>query len=80
MRHETFVIPQPPGNGFRFTGIGHRLACSKCGRKILVEVFLSGIDHTAGIHATCAECLELSPEFAAAAPDVAREVEEWKKP
>ena len=32
--------------------------CSKCGRRILVERGLIGVDHTIGIYATCWDCLE----------------------
>lgn len=37
--------------------IGTIKKCSVCGRKILVERELIGIDHTAGMLVTCWDCL-----------------------
>jgi hypothetical protein len=56
-----------------------KLACPKCGRKILVEVVLFGVSHNAGITATCAECVSVNEEFRADNPEVARQIDEWKK-
>jgi hypothetical protein len=36
----------------------HKLKCSKCGRKILVEIGLIGVGHNAIVSVTCAECFK----------------------
>ena len=37
--------------------LGQLVKCEKCGRKILVERALLGVNHTLDIKATCWECL-----------------------
>lgn len=37
---------------------GSLVKCSKCGREILVERGLIGVDHTIEIFVTCWECLD----------------------
>jgi DNA-directed RNA polymerase subunit RPC12/RpoP len=34
----------------------HKLKCSSCGRKILVEIGLIGVSHNAMVSVTCADC------------------------
>ena len=38
--------------------VGRLIKCSKCGRKILVERGLFGVNHTLEIFATCWDCLD----------------------
>jgi hypothetical protein len=59
--------------------MGHLTQCSKCKRKILVAMALIGSIHHAGLAATCADCLELTPEFKEKHPDVAEKIEKWKE-
>lgn len=37
--------------------VGRLVECRNCGRKILVEQALFGVDHTYAIQVTCWECL-----------------------
>lgn len=58
----------------------YKKKCSKCGRKILVEIVLIGTNHNADIIATCAECLKkesLPKEFVSERPEIAKDIEEW---
>lgn len=57
----------------------HKLKCSKCGRKILVELTTFGIPHHFGVAATCAECLKISEEFRKARLQEAQDIESWIK-
>ena len=36
----------------------YKLKCEKCGRKILVEIVLMGVNHNMAVIATCAKCLK----------------------
>ena len=38
--------------------VGRLVKCSKCGREILVERGLFGVNHTLEITATCWDCLD----------------------
>jgi hypothetical protein len=55
--------------------------CKYCHRKVLVEYFVNGSNHTVGISTTCARCIPfpLQPEFIKAHPSDAKEIEEWVK-
>ena len=57
----------------------HKMKC-KCGRKVLVESVLFGVDHTASIVVTCDECLKklkVGKKFTKEHPDAAKDIEEW---
>jgi hypothetical protein len=57
-----------------------KLKCSKCGRKILVEIGLIGVSHNAMVNVTCAECLKkggLSDDFKKRFVEVAADIEKW---
>jgi len=75
----THLLARQPHFEFPYTY--HKLACTKCGRKIIVEVLLIGVDHTASITAVCAECLKkgVNKEFAEKNPEAAKDIEEWIK-
>ena len=54
--------------------------CSKCRRKILVQMLTLGTSHDLYVTATCAECLKrygIDEEYARENPDDARRIEEW---
>ena len=54
--------------------------CPHCGRKILVERTLVGVSHTAGVYATCLDCLMkkgLSEEYKKKNPEYAKDIEDW---
>jgi nitrogenase molybdenum-iron protein alpha/beta subunit len=58
----------------------HFEKCGKCGREILVETILFGMDHTANIIVTCKECLKKAPlpeEFIKERPEEAKVIMEW---
>ena len=54
-------------------------ACSKCGRRILVEMGLIGVPHHSWVMVTCAECLQVpvAEAFRERRPDAAAEIEKW---
>lgn len=55
----------------------HKLVCSTCGKKILVEIHLIGVSHNASVSASCAECIgEPSPKFVADHPNEAKAIVE----
>lgn len=43
---------------FKLDVSGQLVQCSKCGRRILVERPLIGVNHTAKVIATCWDCLD----------------------
>ena len=43
---------------YEFPVVGNLAECGKCGRKILVERALIGVNHTMSTIATCWECLK----------------------
>jgi hypothetical protein len=58
------------------------LECSNCGRKILVERFLIGVNHTTSIKIICQDCLRksrIAKNFREKHPKEAREIEDWLK-
>ena len=58
----------------------HKLKCSKCGRKILVEIGLIGVSHNAIVSVTCAECLKkvkLPDIFKKRHAEAAADIERW---
>jgi hypothetical protein len=60
----------------------YKTQCDVCKRKILVEVHLIGINHNAGVYATCGDCLlkkGLHKRFVKDSPLEAKLVEEWLK-
>lgn len=40
------------------TLVGYYVKCKKCGRAMLVELGLFGVDHTAAVIASCWDCLD----------------------
>ena len=58
--------------------VNYTLSCNKCGRKILVEIVLFGVNHNASVRATCAECLTLNEEYCAEHSEECEEIKEWK--
>jgi len=57
--------------------LGQLTACSKCGRKILVEMGLIGVPHHTSISVTCGECLVLSKKFRKQQPEIVSKIERW---
>ena len=57
----------------------HKVACGKCGRKILVEISLFGVSHNCGVMATCADCLSVpvNDRFKREHSEVAADIEKW---
>lgn len=65
-------------NAFEYKS--YKVKCSRCGREILVEVVLFGINHNANVSAICKECLKeqgLSLKFKEESPEHAKEIQEW---
>jgi hypothetical protein len=58
--------------------IGYFLKCHQCGKKIVVEAVLNGVNHNVSMSAVCAECVELNDEFKTAQSNIARSIEEFK--
>lgn len=64
-------------------GLGYayyKLRCRKCGRKILVEVSLTGTDHNADVMVNCAECLKehgVDEKFKRKYPKIAEDIQSW---
>lgn len=55
----------------------HKLACKKCGRKILVEIVM-GTNYSVIVIATCAECLGVLDEtFCKERPEEAKSIQLW---
>ena len=59
--------------------IGYFLECSKCEKKILVEMILFGPPHHQKPSATCAECLEVMERFRKEQPKITEQIESWAK-
>jgi hypothetical protein len=62
--------------------IYYKLNCSKCGRKILVEIALCGTNHNLSVIATCADCLkshwnEVPEEFLKERKQEAKDIKAW---
>lgn len=57
----------------------HKLECTECGRKVLVERHVNGSDHCLRVSVTCAACVKLPlPEgFVSDAPEAAAHITEW---
>lgn len=54
--------------------------CSHCGREMLVERQLIGVDHTISILVSCKECLRkrgCQEEFREKFPEKAKVIDEW---
>jgi len=71
----TFYIPGNAGISL----MGHLLKCTKCGRKIAMQVGLIGTVHHVQPSVTCGECLDIDQAFATQYPEVTEQLEEWKK-
>jgi hypothetical protein len=57
-----------------------KLRCSRCGRKILVEIGLIGVSHNAVVSVACAERLKevgLSDDFRRRFAKAAADIERW---
>lgn len=60
----------------------HKLKCPICGRKILVEIGLTGTSHNILVNATCAHCLKntgLPEEFKKKHANASADIEKWLK-
>jgi len=58
----------------------HKLKCSICGRKILVEIGLVGASHNILVKATCANCLKktgIPEEFKREHTNATKDIEKW---
>ena len=60
-----------------FTVVGHLTACSKCGRKMLVEMALIGSQHHVGVTVVCGNCLVVTEEFRKEHPKIVSTIENW---
>lgn len=78
VRNESYYIPSTYKPEYSPGSMGHLLQCHKCKRKILVSMGLIGTVHHMGTSATCADCLEIDPEFRKQHPDIAHKLDEWK--
>jgi hypothetical protein len=56
---------------------GHFIKCSKCGKKIVIEIVLCGVSHNVGVSAVCAECMKVDADFKKEHPDIAKQIEEF---
>jgi len=72
---DTFYIPNA-GDGVSL--VGHKTKCSKCGRKVLIQLPLFGVPHHFDAMPTCAECLDLDPHWADEHPEIALDLLKWK--
>ncbi|HTU19642.1 MAG TPA: hypothetical protein VMG10_16395 [Gemmataceae bacterium] len=59
------------------TVMGQLTACNKCGRTILVEMALIGVQHHVGLTATCGECLMIPQQFRKEHPQIAAKIDRW---
>ena len=64
-------------NDGQFSVMGHFLKCSKCGKKIIVNITLCGVNHNIAVHATCASCIKINTEFKEKHPDIVKQIEEF---
>ncbi len=57
----------------------HKCTCHRCGRMILVEIFLTGSSHNANVNAICADCvvLPLPHAFEIEHPEAAKDIIDW---
>ena len=58
----------------------YEMRCNKCGKKVLIEGFRAGTDHTISLGVTCSDCLEdykVTGAFRKEHPVDARNIEEW---
>lgn len=54
--------------------------CSKCNRKVLVQILSFGVSHNSDVATTCAECLKregINKEYAEKDPNTAKRIQEW---
>ena len=54
--------------------------CSKCGRRILIQILSFGISHNADVVTTCAECLKregIDAAYTKDHPEDAKRIQEW---
>lgn len=58
----------------------HKAVCSKCGRKILIEISSIGTAHQMIQNVVCAECVgEIDENFRKLHPRAADDIERWVK-
>lgn len=59
----------------------YKLQCSKCFRKILVEIHLIGVSHNASVTAICADCITMKEDsdFAKDKPKAYKDITNWIK-
>lgn len=55
----------------------HKTQCSKCNKKILVQLPLFGPPHHGDVFVTCGECLKIDKGFKEKYPEIAKNIEEW---
>ena len=56
--------------------------CTKCKRKILVEIGLIGVSHNAGVSVTCADCIkeeQIPKNFKKENPEAYNDITKWIK-
>jgi hypothetical protein len=58
------------------TSLGYVIACSKCGRKSLMEMMNNGSTHHTTPTIICGDCLDIGPEFKEKYPGVAKQIKE----
>lgn len=74
---KTLILHPKPGTAFGMAVMEYLIQCSKCKRKILVEMPMIGVPHHTGISAMCGECLVVADSFKSVYPEQAKEIEEW---
>jgi len=76
MNKNTYYIPSTKEHPLAVAG--ELVECSKCRRKILVNMGLIGISHTVNITVDCLDCLEVNATFREKFPDIAKQIDDWK--
>lgn len=62
-----------------FTTVGYKANCSKCKRKILVEMVVNGSWHHSTPTVTCSDCLKICDIFQTNQPEITADLEKWAK-
>lgn len=60
----------------------YKKECTKCKRRILVEIGLIGTNHNAGVSVTCANCIkeeQIPEEFKKENPEAYNDIMKWVK-
>lgn len=71
----SFYIPDV-GDGVSLAG--HKTQCTKCHRKVLIQLPLFGVPHHFDALCVCANCLEIDSAFKDQYPEIANDLLLWK--